>query len=43
MNSDKLIRRKDIFHLTHRLVGNDDVLAGMNFKIVFHAFNINNI
>ena len=43
MYTDELAGRKNIFHFNHRLMGNDDVFGGMDFKIILHSFNINDV
>ena len=43
MYTDKLTPGKNIFHFNHRLMRNNNVFSGMNFKIVLHSFYINNI
>ena len=43
MYPDEVAAWKNIFHINHGLVSNDDMFRGMNFKIVFHSFNINDV
>jgi len=43
VDADKLTRRQNILHFSHRLVGDDDMFRRVDLKVVLHAFNINNV
>ena len=43
MYSDEVAAWKNVFHINHGLMGNNDVFRGVDFKIIFHSFNIDDV
>ena len=43
MYADEVAAWKNVFHINHCLMGNNDVFCGVDFKIIFHSFNIDDV
>jgi len=43
MYADEVAAWKNVFHINHGLMGDDDVFRGVDFKIIFHSFNIDDV
>ena len=43
MYADKVAAWKNVFHINHGLMSNNNVICAVDFKIVLHPLNINNV